>query len=122
MSQIAPLTKLRHECDRTRAAATPDPQERHRRIHRGRYWRQWTDGEGARCGQYRMTPEQAATLEAAARPFIDAAFDAARLEGREESSEAYAADGLVAMASAAATGIGAIGGDGRGGEPGVAAG
>jgi hypothetical protein len=101
MSQAAPLTKLRDECDRVRAAAT-DGEARRKRIHQNRYWRKWTDGEGARCGQYRMTPEEAAKLEAAAQPFIDAAFRRARDEGREEPSEAYAADGLVDMARAAA--------------------
>jgi hypothetical protein len=104
LAERAPLTKLRHECDRVRAAATPDLAERHRRIHRARYWRQWTDGEGARCGQYRMTPENAALLEAAARPFIEAAFQRARAGGNEGTSEAYAADGLVAMASAVRAG------------------
>jgi hypothetical protein len=106
MAEQAPLTKLRERCARVRAAATPDLAERHRRIHRERYWRTWTDGEGARCGQYRMTPEQAALVETAARPFADAAFEQARAEGREESSEAYAADGLVAMARAAQSGDG----------------
>jgi hypothetical protein len=100
VSESAPLTKLRDECDRVRAAAT-DGEARRRRIHQSRYWRKWTDGEGARCGQYRMTPEEAAKLEAAAQPFVDAAFRRARDEGREEPSEAYAADGLVAMAKAA---------------------
>jgi hypothetical protein len=102
MSETAPLTKLRDECDRVRAAAVPDPEVRRRRIHQNRYWRRRTDGEGARCGQYRMTPEEAAKLEAAAQPFIDAAFRRARGEGREEPSEAHAADGLVDMARAAA--------------------
>jgi hypothetical protein len=104
MAEGAPLTKLRNECDRVRAAATPDLAERHRRIHQARHWRQWTDAEGARCGQYRMTPEHAAALEAAAKPFIEAAFEQARREGREETSEAYAADGLVAMAVAVRAG------------------
>ena len=100
----APLTKLRERCDRVRTAAMPDREGRLGRIHRDRYWRTWTDAEGARCGQYRMTPELAAIVEAQAQPFVDAAFGQARLEGREESSEAYAADGLVAMAHAAAAG------------------
>jgi hypothetical protein len=51
-----------------------------------------------------MTPEHAAALEAAAKPFIEAAFEQARREGREETSEAYAADGLVAMAVAVRAG------------------
>lgn len=92
------LQKLRDETARVRAAAEPDPAARHERIRRGRFWRRWTDPEGARCGAYRLTPEAAAIIEAAAQPFIDAAFDAARHDGRREPAEAYAADGLVAMA------------------------
>jgi hypothetical protein len=94
------LQKLRDEAARVRAAAEPDPVARHRRIHRSRYWRRWTDVEGARCGQYRLTPEAAAIVEAAAQPFIDAAIDLARASDAHEASEAYAADGLVGMARA----------------------
>src|SRR4051794_34082953 len=36
MAQTAPLTKLRERCDRVRAAALPDRDERHARIHRAR--------------------------------------------------------------------------------------
>lgn len=93
------LQKLRDQSARVRAAAEPDPAARHARIHRERFWRRWTDVEGARCGSYRMTPEAAAVIEAAAQPFIDAAFDTARRSGEHEPSEAYAADGLVAMSA-----------------------
>ena len=111
------LQKLRDESARVRAAAEPDPAARHERIHRGRYWRRWTDAEGARCGAYRLTADAAAVVEAAAQPFIDAAIDAARKSGDHEPSEAYAADGLVAMAAARREGSGneprARGGRGR---------
>jgi hypothetical protein len=94
------LQKLRDESARVRAAADPDPEARHERIHRSRSWRRWTDGDGARCGTYRLTPDAAAQLEAAAQPFIDAAIDDARRRGGREPSDALAADGLVAMARA----------------------
>lgn len=94
------LQKLRDESARVRAAAEPDPAARHERIRRSRFWRRWTDPDGARCGAYKLTAEAAAQLEAAAQPFIDAAIDAARRTGEHEPSEAYAADGLVAMAAA----------------------
>jgi hypothetical protein len=51
-------------------------------------------------GQYRLTPEAAAIVEAAAAPFVEAAFQAARASGEHEPSEAYAADGLVGMSTA----------------------
>ena len=97
------LQKLRDHAARVRAAADPDPEGRHERLHRARSWRRWTDRDGARCGSYRLTPEVGALLEAAAQPFIDAAIDEARRAGRHEPSEAVAADGLVAMAASTTT-------------------
>lgn len=93
------LQKLRDEAARVRAAAEPDPAARHQRIRRSRFWRRWTDPDGARCGTYRMTPEAAALLEAAAQPFIDARIDHARRTGEHQPSEAHAADGLLDMAA-----------------------
>lgn len=98
------LQKLRDHAARVRAAADPDPAGRHERLHRARSWRRWTDRDGARCGSYRLTPELGALLEAAAQPFVDAAIDDARREGRHEPSEAVAADGLVAMAASTTSG------------------
>lgn len=101
-----PLTKLREECARVRAAAEPDPVARHREIHRRRFYRSWTDAEGARCGMYKATPEAAAEIERIVRPFADAAFEGARRAEEREPSEAYAFDGLLAMARAARDGDG----------------
>lgn len=94
------LQQLRDDAARVRAAADPDPAARHHRIHRNRSWRRWTDIDGARCGAYRLTPEAAAILEAAAQPYIDTAIDTARRTGNHEPPDAHAADGLVAMAAA----------------------
>lgn len=104
LARSTSLQKLRDEAARVRAAADPDPDARHERIRRSRFWKRWTDPDGARCGSYRLTPEDGAVLEAGARRFIDAAIDHARREGRREPSEAYGADGLVAMAVAAVSG------------------
>ena len=95
-----PLKKLQDECARVRAAAT-DVAEHHARLHQRRSLRTWTDAEGARCGMWKLTPEAGAEVERALQPFTDAAFEAARRAGEREASEAYAADGLVAMAKAA---------------------
>lgn len=93
------LQKLRDEAARVRAAADPDPGATHERIRKDRFWRKWTDRDGARCGSYRTTPEQAALLEAAAQPFVDATIDLARASGEREPFEAYAMDGLAEMAA-----------------------
>jgi hypothetical protein len=108
MAESSALGKLRDECDRVRAAKR-DAEATHQQIHRSRYWRKWTDREGARCGQYKLTPEAAAAVEAAAAPFVEAAFQKGRAAGEHEASEAYAADGLVAMARAANSGEGGKG-------------
>jgi hypothetical protein len=99
-----PLKKLRDECARVRAAAEPDPKARHREIHRPRFFRTWTDAEGAGCRMYKATPEAAAEIERIVRPYADAAFEAARKSGDHEASEAYAFDGLLAMTRAARDG------------------
>ena len=93
------LQKLRDEAARVRAAADPDPNARHDRIRRDRFWKRWTDPDGARRGSYSLTPEAAAVLEAAAQPFIDTHIDTARRTGDHEPFDAYAADGLVDMAA-----------------------
>ena len=92
------LKRVRDDANRVRAAADPDPEATHARIHKTRGWRRWTDADGSRCGTYRLTPEDGALFEAAAQPFVDAAVDAARQEGSDDSYEALLADGLVGMA------------------------
>jgi hypothetical protein len=95
------LQKVRDEAARVIAAAT-DMEARRARQHRDRHYRTWTDASGAACGAYVLPAEWGAELNRLVKPFIDAAFDQARREQRRESSEAYAADGLLAMARASA--------------------
>ena len=100
MAEHQSLKDLQDQCDRIKAACDPDPIAKQARIHKSRYWRKWTDRDGARCGQYRLTPELGALLEKSAQPFIEQVFKEAWAKGDRESSEAYAADGLIAMAQA----------------------
>ena len=93
------LQKLRDECARVQAAADPDPKARHDRIRMNRFWKRWTRSDGSRAGMYAGTPEEVALIEAAAQPFIDARIDAARRDREHEPSDAYAFDGLAAMAT-----------------------
>ena len=106
-ASVQPLAKLKDDCARVRAAAT-DEAERHARIHRRRSFRAWTDPDGARCGMWKLTPELGAEVERALKPFADAAFEAARRAGEREPAEAYAADGVVAMARAAVGGTSSV--------------
>lgn len=95
------VRRLREERDRVKAAACPDPDERHRRIHASRYMRFGTGADGAGTGSWRVTPEIQAELRARLTPFMKRVFDDAREAGRREPSEAYAADALMEMARAA---------------------
>ena len=108
------LRGLKEECARVRAAALPDELERHEKIRRRRCLRHWTDPDGAFRLQALLTPEAGATVLAALEPLKESVFKRARTEGRREPYEAYAADALVEMARAAASG-----GDGTGSGPGA---
>jgi hypothetical protein len=91
------LAELREKAKRAKAAADPDPDATHRRIHRGRCVRRWTDAEGAWNIQGRGTPDAGALINAALDPIIDEVFRAAHREGRHESRDAYAFDALLEL-------------------------
>ncbi len=84
------LTELRERCARTRAAADADRDATHRRIHRERRVRRWTDSEGAWNLSARGTPDGGSRFNAALNPITDGLFNAARRDGLRESREAYA--------------------------------
>jgi hypothetical protein len=89
------VTELREECLRTKAAADPDRDATHRRIHANRAYRTYADAEGAWNLVARGTAECGARFEAAIEPIVDEMFGIARAEGRRESREAYAFDALM---------------------------
>ena len=97
------LVELRDECARTRAAADPDPEATHRRIHRNRYLRSRTDTESAWRLEARGTKADGARIMAALRHTADRIFRTARAEGRREPSEAYLFDALVEHTTGATT-------------------
>jgi hypothetical protein len=92
------VTELREECLRTRAGADPDRDATHRRIHRNRYARSFTDAEGAWNLVARGTVDDGARFESAVAPIIDELFNRSRDESRREPREVYAFDALVALA------------------------
>jgi hypothetical protein len=92
----APLTALRDECARVKAAAC-DAEERRRRIHARRSLRTWTDLEGVWHLHASGNPEEGAQVMAALSPLIAERYEAARAAGERESRDAYAFDALVAM-------------------------
>jgi hypothetical protein len=96
--------ELREECQRTRRQADPEPDATHKRIHRERSVRSYTDAEGAWNCHVRGTPEQGAVFDAAVESIVDEVFKTARAEDRREPREAYAFDALMLMADRATNG------------------
>ena len=100
------LAQLREDCERATAAADPDADARQRRIHRSRFARRRDCPDGSGEIVYRSTRAEVAEAWAVVSAFAGAAFRRARSEGRREGADAYAADGFLEMARAAATGGG----------------
>jgi hypothetical protein len=90
------LGQLKDRCRAVEHAAS-DQATRSERIRRNRSFRHWADQDGAFCYRGSTTAEVGAKLLGALAPFEKAAFDRARVEGRHEPHEAYAADALEAL-------------------------
>jgi hypothetical protein len=88
------LDELRNECKRTRAAADPDPEATHRRIHKARHVRTRTDTDGTWVMTVRGTPASGARILAGLRHRGDVIFREAHRAGRREPGEAYLFDAL----------------------------
>jgi hypothetical protein len=83
-----------------RKTAHLDEDARHQRVHDSRFVRFGSEADGAATISVRTTADALAEIRAAIEHHQQRAFEAARQAGRRESSEAYAADGLLAMARA----------------------
>jgi hypothetical protein len=84
---------------RSRATSREDEAARYLEIQRRRYLRHYVDPEGALRLEARLAPDAGARLVSAIQAEADAHFREARAAGRRESSEAYRADALVALAT-----------------------
>ena len=84
----------------TGRAAQQDLEARRHAVHRRRGLRPYTDASGTSHLHAKGTPEEVAMVMAAIAPFAERALVAAGEQGRRERPEAYAFDGLVAMAGA----------------------
>ncbi len=99
LAKSSTVRTLRDEASRVIAAAT-DEASRHKRIHKNRCLKTWTDHDGAFNLKACMTVANGATVMAALKPFQDEIFKAARKSGNHETPEAYAADALMALCDA----------------------
>ena len=96
LSKHVTVRDLRDATSRVVAAAT-DEAERHRQIHKSRFFKSWTDSDGSFNVKGRMTVANGALVMAALKPIQDEIFKAARKSGDHERPEAYAADALMAL-------------------------
>ena len=103
LAKSSTVRTLRDEASRVIAAAT-DEVERHKRIHKNRYIKTWTDQDGAFNLKAQMTVANGALVMAALTPFQDEIFKAARKSGEYATPEAYAADALIALCTAKTVG------------------
>jgi hypothetical protein len=98
----ASLRETQDQAARIKAAAVVDPEARRRKIHKERYLRTFTDGEGGWNLRMRDNPEVGAAIMASLDAITDALFHKARREGRREERQAYAADALAQLATGGA--------------------
>lgn len=94
------LAELQEECARAKVAKL-DLEARRRALHAARALRCYTDAGGAWHLHAQGRPEEGARVMMAINRLASVAFDQARREGRRERPEAYAYDGLVALADGA---------------------
>jgi len=90
---------LRDRCAQVRAASSSARQEseRYRAIHASRYFRHYSESDGAFRLDARLTPDAGAKVVSAIEAEAKAVFEQARKSGNREGSSAYAADALVAL-------------------------
>ncbi|MGH9107085.1 MAG: HNH endonuclease signature motif containing protein [Acidimicrobiales bacterium] len=103
LARTGSLSELAGEAGRARAA-TEDLDERRASVYSQRALRHWTDPSGTWHLAAQGLPDDGAKVMAAIGPLADKAFEEARRQGRRERPEAYAFDGLVALATGGTAG------------------
>jgi len=90
------FTQLRKTCvkEKARTRSAEAERARHERIHKERYFRDWTDDDGAYRFEGKATAAVGARIRAALDAEADNVFKAAYAEGRRESAGAYRMDAL----------------------------
>ncbi|MGA2521774.1 MAG: DUF222 domain-containing protein [Acidimicrobiales bacterium] len=84
-----------------RGSSAVAENDRYAAMHRGRFFRHWSDPEGALRGEFRLTPDAGAKLLSALESRANALFDEARRAQRPEPPAAYRADALVELVTGA---------------------
>src|SRR5581483_10927783 len=87
---------LQRSCvkEKARTRSAEAERARHERIHKERYFRDWTDDDGAYRFEGKATAAVGARIRAAVDAEADTVFKAAYAEGRREPTGAYRMDAL----------------------------
>ena len=85
------LKGLKDQCRRVRAVTGSAEAEnaRYDAVHRSRFFRHWSDPDGAFRGEFKLTPDVGARLLSSIEVRANELFDEARKAGDRESSGAY---------------------------------
>ena len=100
------LRELQEEAGRARAAADPDPDATHARLHRQRRMSRHTDGEGMVHLHGQGTPDEASVVLTELDRLTDQIFHEHRRTGVREARDTYVWDALVRMAQRSRDGAG----------------
>jgi Domain of unknown function (DUF222) len=91
------LKGLKDRCRRVRAVAgsAAAENERYEAVRKSRFFRHWSDPDGAFRGEFKLTPDAGARLLSSLEVRANELFDQARKADSREAPAAYAADALV---------------------------
>jgi hypothetical protein len=98
------LKGLKDRCRQVRAAVGSAAAEnaRYEAVRRSRFFRHWSDPDGAFRGEFKLTPDAGARLLSSLEVRANELFDQARKAENRESPAAYAADALVELVTRSA--------------------
>ncbi|HLN41168.1 MAG TPA: DUF222 domain-containing protein [Acidimicrobiales bacterium] len=77
------------------AGSTQAENARYEAVRKSRFFRHWSDSDGAFRGEFKLTPDAGAMMLASLDVRANELFDRARKSENHESPAAYAADALV---------------------------
>ena len=97
VAEFGSMRRLKDYCRRvTQQWDMPADENAHyAAVHASRYFRHWTDRDGAFKGEFKLTADQGARLLCSIDARADVLFDEARKNDVREAPAAYAADALV---------------------------
>jgi len=99
MASLNSLKGLKDHCRKVKVSASrgSDEDARYETIRRTRYFRHWTDEDGAFCFGGKTTPDDGARLVAALETRANDLFNQARQAGRRDPAGGYSVDALIEL-------------------------